>query len=742
MRSLRKGYCMNRTFLRVIFSLVFLGIMNISAGELSEESRREVDGAIQTIAKITGNDVVQLQDDQLRKLETKYANNPEELFWARRGYYFSVIFPSSKTGEGVKRYNEWLSKLDEWIANEKMPPEILARYQALRLTLIATNLLREDAPQWLPKLAKIEWRPYESDYFTFVSRWHREILDRNIVDEFHNSWQQIFDITGKYAEHPRTPILLVETLTPTWSKRPTILPPAELTALLKPLTSEVIKLEKIDPRYWEGLIAIAARTADEGGDFGFANELLGIAQAKFPDQAWVWLGKSRHSQVLGESQQAIKERSRAVLFAIETATPQYTYIIQALRDEFDMAFATENWSGALGVSRSLFNVARTETELALSLDFAARVMANTGGGIEPTVAFLGLIREGEAKNLPESWQNASGNTIWKEILTSSIILPDDIETQPATWRRRALLYLTLGDGKSALDAATTAYRLPDLNFGSQQMTLELLGLAMRAKTGSLLSTSDFVNWQMNGGKVSASLRLPKVKTSLENQELISKMFQQLQDKAVNNLASIHLCIPEIQSYAAALSLAGNIDEGLAVMRCLYSWAQITTEFDQSCAGIVSMLRAKDDNLVRSNAWLQYQRYGPAGQDGVIGNEDDLIDPLATLAWNIPPAWSSYWTTTAQSMQSRGDLRNAVRLYLMAGSLVEAKKLTRQMRLALPFQESAWKDHLNMAAIVIKADVGHTFAGQKYADFLRYGQAGPDGKLGTADDISDPFVIAK
>ena len=46
------------------------------------------------------------------------------------------------------------------------------------------------------------------------------------------------------------------------------------------------------------------------------------------------------------------------------------------------------------------------------------------------------------------------------------------------------------------------------------------------------------------------------------------------------------------------------------------------------AKIHESLRLMDNSMGRANRFIKYQKYGPAGEDGVIGTADDLTDPLA------------------------------------------------------------------------------------------------------------------
>jgi len=48
---------------------------------------------------------------------------------------------------------------------------------------------------------------------------------------------------------------------------------------------------------------------------------------------------------------------------------------------------------------------------------------------------------------------------------------------------------------------------------------------------------------------------------------------------------------------------------------------------QSIDGIYRALRALDSDSIRANQFVKFQKYGPEGEDGIPGTQDDLQDPL-------------------------------------------------------------------------------------------------------------------
>jgi hypothetical protein len=182
-------------------------------------------------------------------------------------------------------------------------------------------------------------------------------------------------------------------------------------------------------------------------------------------------------------------------------------------------------------------------------------------------------------------------------------------------------------------------------------------------------------------------------------------------------------------YASWLVAEGKLDEALGVMRALYFWAVTPQEFEQASLGVALALRALDEHPLRANTWLEYQRQGPDGPDR-------LSDPLEGVSLVLPEGWAASWKTHAHAQP---DPTVRVRLFLLAGAAAAALPVLAEARQALPFQEVAYKNHLALAVAVFKALRGHPHVGRNYADFLRFGPSGPDGRPGTADDLTAPLT---
>jgi hypothetical protein len=199
--------------------------------------------------------------------------------------------------------------------------------------------------------------------------------------------------------------------------------------------------------------------------------------------------------------------------------------------------------------------------------------------------------------------------------------------------------------------------------------------------------------------------------------------------AADPVANPEVFVAAVRDYAAALVLAGRDDERFGIQRALYAWAKEPWEFEQAALGIAGALRAKDENLLRANAWLAFQQHGPAGSD-----------PLAGESWVLPEGWMRYWRERADAANAAGDLPGETRFRLLAGDLATALQLTRRAKTLLSFDEAALREHVVLASMTLKALANHPGLGATYALFLEYGPRGPDGTLNLTDPIAADFAI--
>lgn len=158
------------------------------------------------------------------------------------------------------------------------------------------------------------------------------------------------------------------------------------------------------------------------------------------------------------------------------------------------------------------------------------------------------------------------------------------------------------------------------------------------------------------------------------------------------------------------------------------------------AGRLSLvLKRLDGSVARANQVLELVRWGAAGPDGNVGTADDIADPFADADLAEPARDQAFAEAlTAQGDDWRGHLARAT-LYRYQGKTREAlPELKRAFDLA-PMEEEPIRAVAQATMRVLTQLTGSPAAAERYADFQRYGTAGPDGKAGSADDLTDPVA---
>ena len=189
----------------------------------------------------------------------------------------------------------------------------------------------------------------------------------------------------------------------------------------------------------------------------------------------------------------------------------------------------------------------------------------------------------------------------------------------------------------------------------------------------------------------------------------------------------------------ALRKQGKFEEALKTARICLDAAPERGAIAAHTLAIAELFRSIDGHVARANQMINFQRYGPAGEDGKLGTADDLTDPLAPLP---RPSYPERERAFAETRKKAGDTANASRYravtYIYTGHPKEALQCFLDA-----FARSTGEDYrpLGQDLIVIGARAvrGHAVGLKEFVDYVNYGHAGPDGKPGTADDLRDPFA---
>lgn len=183
-------------------------------------------------------------------------------------------------------------------------------------------------------------------------------------------------------------------------------------------------------------------------------------------------------------------------------------------------------------------------------------------------------------------------------------------------------------------------------------------------------------------------------------------------------------------------------ESLAVAK-LYFWA--CSPDDKTMAEAVEFLtkalHAADGNRTRTEQFLLFQKYGPAGPDGFVGTADDLKnilddiplpdDPEREAALKVSREYYRWDYPTYDQKRKKGYL-----LLLTSQPKAALAEFVKGYETA-PTDPTGVKDATDDILKALKALTGNLQAGQRFLAFQKYGAAGPDNLAGTADDLTDP-----
>ena len=152
-----------------------------------------------------------------------------------------------------------------------------------------------------------------------------------------------------------------------------------------------------------------------------------------------------------------------------------------------------------------------------------------------------------------------------------------------------------------------------------------------------------------------------------------------------------------------------------------------------------VLKAQDGNLVRANAYIAYQNEGPKGKDQKLGTADDLKSPI-TLPSEREQLAEVYVRRLAEiPPQTSNDHRLRGYFALFAGAPTQALKEFEAAYRKSPMDSPSIQRSVSDLAIAAAAIRGHADYAQSIYEFQQQGPAGPDGKLGTKDDLSNPLA---
>lgn len=184
---------------------------------------------------------------------------------------------------------------------------------------------------------------------------------------------------------------------------------------------------------------------------------------------------------------------------------------------------------------------------------------------------------------------------------------------------------------------------------------------------------------------------------------------------------------------------GRMDEAIKAARVCLDAARDDGAIGDSVRIIAEAMKGIDKNFGRANAFINFQRYGPAGEDGKVGTDDDIKNPLEEFP---RPSYPEREKAFEAARKKAGDDSKAMRFraqtYLYSGKPKEALRCFMDAfgRCTPDELQQAGPDMILTGARAVR---GYCTGLEVFFQFVNYGPAGPDGKTGTADDLADPFA---
>ena len=186
--------------------------------------------------------------------------------------------------------------------------------------------------------------------------------------------------------------------------------------------------------------------------------------------------------------------------------------------------------------------------------------------------------------------------------------------------------------------------------------------------------------------------------------------------------------------------SGDFNKALvAALRC-YCSATTTKGVEDAISCVTQAVRGVDGNMLRVNAFLKFQKYGPAGPDKVAGSAGALQNPLASFFGDsaaLGPDADEGALVDAAVVKlgvSPAERRAKAFIYLHFGKVHPALSELKHLFLICECDEKGLKAAADDLAIGLRAYQGHVFGAEQFFEFQTYGPKGKDGK----SDLKDPL----
>ncbi len=181
---------------------------------------------------------------------------------------------------------------------------------------------------------------------------------------------------------------------------------------------------------------------------------------------------------------------------------------------------------------------------------------------------------------------------------------------------------------------------------------------------------------------------------------------------------------------------GDLVAGLEAARDCLALADSKQACNSASARIKNILQSMDKNRDRANAFVDYQRVGPCGEDGEKGTADDLVNPLDTIPRTPQPTARMAAFAAAEKVfgcDTRALIQRGLMYSLQGRSKEACAVLMEACRRASGDEIST--AYSTLIYVGVRGIHGHTADLRRFASFLRLGPVGSP----ESGPLSDPFA---
>jgi len=199
--------------------------------------------------------------------------------------------------------------------------------------------------------------------------------------------------------------------------------------------------------------------------------------------------------------------------------------------------------------------------------------------------------------------------------------------------------------------------------------------------------------------------------------------------------------PAQSAIVKTLLHAGKYREALGEAKIYFGLCSHNAKLCPTAMQLVAQcLKARDGHLFTGDAFYKYQKFGPLGEDKKPGTEDDLGNPLAAVSlYEDAPRAELYGKAVEQTPEDLQGFRRRGFYYLYLDEPVKALNEFRQAFEQCDMANAALEAAARDIVLAFNSKDAYVLAGEPWLAYQKHGQAGPDGKIGTPDDLKDPLA---